>query len=177
MNFELFEAMSPTDAQEHLQDFLATESAAIEAMRPTIEEAGHTMDYSISSLAPILEWIFNRVQVRRVPVPHTEANWVRQAHEGGLIEFPEDSIYLILRAAYYLGESFVRTYPSLRWGTGNPGYMEKNMPVVIGFISGKELAPVMVINNVFKRVLRGQGTISHIGRVISTWQGFLEHHT
>lgn len=174
MNFQLFESMSLSEAQEHLQYFLDTESAAIEAMRLEIEEAGFALDYSIASLAPILKWILKRIKIVRAPVPDTEPDWIRQAHGKGFIDFPEKSKYFILRAAYYLGESFVRTYASLRWATGNPEYVEKNMPVVAGFRFGKELAPMMVVKNVYSRILGDGAPDTHIDTMLETWQSFVE---
>jgi hypothetical protein len=177
MNFELFESMSLPEAQEHLQYFLDTESTAIEAMRPAIEEAGFTMDYSMTSLSPILKWILNKIEIVRVPVPETEPDWIRQAHREGLVDFPEQSKYLILRAAYYLGESFVRTYPLLQWAPGNPEYIEKNMPVVAGFRFGKELAPMMIMENLYSRILGDGAPDGHVDVMIETWQSFLEEDT
>jgi hypothetical protein len=169
MNFELFEAMTPIKAQEHLQYFLDTESKAVEAMRPAIEKAGLTLDYSVASLAPILKWFFQKIEAVRVPVPDTEPDWIRQAHQEGLIEFPEESKYLILRAAYYLGETFVRTHQSLRWTTGNPEFIEKNMPVVSGFQTGVEMAPQMIMENLAIRILGSNAPLQDIDKAISLW--------
>jgi hypothetical protein len=176
MNFKLFESMSPIEAQEHLRYFLDTESKAVEAMRPVIEEAGLTLDYSIESLAPILKWILHKVEAVRVPVPETEPDWVRQAHQEGLIEFPDESKYLILRAAFYLGESFVRTYQSLKWTTGNPEFVEKNMPAVSGFQTGVEMAPEMIMENLATRIFGHNAPIEDIDKAISLWVSDVVHH-
>ena len=141
MNFEFFESLTLEQARDHLREFIGTESAAWEGMRSAAQHAGVTMDYSVVSLSPFLKWIVQQVQVVRIPVPASEPKWIREAHKDGLIDFEQESKSLILRAAYYLGETFVRSHPSLGWTTGNPEYLEKNMPVVAGFRSGLEMSP------------------------------------
>lgn len=169
MNFELFETMSPQEAREHLQGFLETESAAVESLRAGAEQSGVEMNFSIDSLPSVLRWIIGKVQIVRVPVPESEPEWVRSFHKDGLIDFDEESKYWILRAAYYLGECFVRNYPSLQWTTGDPEYIEKNMPVVAGFRNGDEMAPMMIVENLFLRILGDSAPITSIDTAIETW--------
>lgn len=173
MNFELFESLTPEEAREHLQGFLDTERVAMDIMVPAAEQAGVRMDYSIASLPSVLKWILSGVQIVRVPVPATEPDWIREFHKDGLIDFPDQSKYLILRAAYYLGECFVRANSALFWTTGDPDYAEKNMPVVSGFQFNKEMAPMMVCENVFSGI-RGRGEPeSNIDKMVRAWLGFM----
>jgi hypothetical protein len=169
MNFALFEALSPQEASEHLQGFLETEGAAVELLRASIEPSGVVMDFSVASLPSVLRWILGNIRIVRIPVPATEPEWIREAHKDGLIDFDEESKYWILRAAYYLGESFVRGYPSLRWTTGNPEYIEKNLPVVAGFHSGTEMAPMMIVENLFGRILGDAVPTTDIDTAIRAW--------
>ena len=60
-------------------------------------------------------------------------------HKQGLTEFAEELKVLILRAAYYLGESFHRRASALSWTIGNAELIEKNIPVISGFRSGTEM--------------------------------------
>jgi hypothetical protein len=173
MNFALFDSMSLDEARDHLNGFLESERLALESMRPAAEEAGVVMDYSLSSLPHVLKWILKRVRFVRVPLPASEPEWIRQAHPEGIIEFNEESKYLILRCAYYMGECFVRSHPALRWATGDPEYIEKNMPVVAGFTSDKEMATMMIVKNVFTRILGYNAPITDIDRALNTWTGYL----
>ena len=50
----------------------------------------------------------------------------------------------MVHAAYYLGESFVTTYPVLRWDLGREDRPEVRQPVVTGFASGEDL-PVIAV--------------------------------
>jgi hypothetical protein len=63
-------------------------------------------------------------------------------HGGGFRDFAESSRSYVLRAAYYLGASFVSTYPVLRWEIGREQRPEVRQPVVTGFASGEDL-PVL----------------------------------
>jgi hypothetical protein len=169
MNFPLFDSMTPQNAQEHLNGFIDTESVAIAAMRGAAEQAGIVMDYSLDSLASVLKWIQGAVQIVRVPVPASEPEWIREYHKDGLIEFPDESKYLVLRGAYYLGECFIRANKKLHWAVGNPGNIEKNMPVVAGFRSGIAMAPMMVCENTFSAIVGSGEPPFIIDTMIQTW--------
>ncbi|MFC1597667.1 hypothetical protein ACFL5Q_07005 [Planctomycetota bacterium] len=169
MNFAFFESLSVEDARDYLSGFLETESAAIGEMRDAAEQACVAMDHSIASVPHVLKWILKDVQIVRISVPASEPDWVQQAHADGLIDFEEGSKYLILRAAYYMGECFVRACPSLHWTIGDPEYIEKNMPVVAGFRSGTEMAPMMIVGNLFARILGDDAPITDIDRAVATW--------
>jgi hypothetical protein len=54
---------------------------------------------------------------------------------------------LVLRAAYFLGESFAKDYPELHWGRGNRETALQNMPVISGFKGNIEMPPIMVTEN------------------------------
>ncbi len=127
------------------------------------------MDYSIASVPDALKWILKDVRIVRVPVPPSEPDWIRQAHKDGLVEFDEASKYPVLRAAYYLGESFVRAYPALYWTIGDPGYLQKNMPVVARFESGKEMAPIMIVENLSCRIFGRGAPVTDIDRAVGAW--------
>jgi hypothetical protein len=169
MNFALFETMSTQEAREHLQGFLKTEGAAIESLRAGVEQSEAALDFSVVSLPSVLRWIMGKVRIVRVPIPATEPEWVRDWHKDGLIDFDEESKYWILRAAYYMGECFVRNCPSLRWTIGDPEYIEKNMPVVAGFRSGKEMAPTMIVENLFSRILGDAAPATAIDTAVRAW--------
>ena len=169
MNFPFFESLTIQEAQEHLQYFLDTESAAAASMIPDAERLGLAMNFSLDTLPSILKWIVRDIQITRVPVPDTEPEWVRSFHEKGLIEFTEQSKYLTPRAAYYLGECFVKADSKLHWTIGNQDYIQSNMPVVAGFRFGKEMATEMVCENLFRRIRGYDGPESDIDIMVEKW--------
>lgn len=103
------------------------------------------------------------------PVPQDVPRWIRQAHKAGITEFDDDSQALLLRAAYYLGECFARL-PDLYWATGDPEYMEKHMPVVAGFRSDEELPPLVVVENLFARIVGDAHPSKEIDETIEVWK-------
>ncbi len=104
-------------------------------------------DFSLASVPEVLDWIGARVEVVEVPSPAEVPDWVQAVLDqngGGFCDFAEASRPLVLQAAYYLGASFVTTYPVLRWEIGREDRPEVRQPVVTGFGSGEDL-PVLTI--------------------------------
>jgi hypothetical protein len=58
----------------------------------------------------------------------------------------------------------------LHWSIGNPEFVKKNMPVVTGFKSEVELAPIMVVENIYSRILRGAASAEAIDVMRDHWQ-------
>jgi hypothetical protein len=173
MNFAIFESMSQEEAAEHLAAFVGSERCALRAMEGAAAQAGAPLNYALASPPAVLKWFLSNVEAIRVPVPESEPPWVREFHKDGFVDFPEQSKYMILRAGYYLGECFVRAEARLSWGTGDRESVERNMPVVSGFRGGSEMAPVMVCENVFARILDRRGSESDIDRMVGAWRGLM----
>lgn len=91
----------------------------------------------------------------------------------GLFEFAEESKPLVLRTVYYCGECFVRTFDELKWAVGDNATAQRNMPVITGFGNGIELAPILVTENLFRRILTEDPGTDAIERAISRWSSFL----
>ena len=83
------------------------------------------------------------VELVDAPPPADAPDWVRDVvteHGVGFRDLAESSRSCVLRAAYYLGASFVTTYPVLRWELGARTRPEVRQPVVTGFGTGDDLA-------------------------------------
>ncbi len=173
MNFAFFESLTIVEAQDHLDGFINTEALAIEVIRPAAVSAGVVMDFSVASLPAFFRWILPNIEITRIPVPKTEPDWIREFHKNGLVEFTEESKYLVLRTAYYLGECFVRTNKQLSWAIGNSDSIEKNMPVVTGFRFKMQMAPMMICENVLAGILGDGKSEAVIDTMISSWVGFM----
>lgn len=172
MNFEFFEKLSREKAEEYLKHFLAVESAKIGGTLAEARASGLTVDFSLESVAPFLRWMVPKLNV--VPgVPDPELpEWIRTTptYLQNLFEFDEPSKILVLRAAYYLGESFVRNGNGLRWATGNRETVEANMPVVTLFRFGIEMAPIMVAENLLRRVIAEPAKLGDIALAVDHWR-------
>jgi hypothetical protein len=80
-----------------------------------------------------------------------------------------ESEELVLQAAYYLGESFVRSHGTLRWGTGDIKTYEANMPAVIGFQHDLELAPILIAENLLRRVTAEPKKVGDFQIAVESW--------
>jgi hypothetical protein len=100
-------------------------------------------DFSLASVGEVLDWIGARVEVVDVPPPAAVPDWVQAVLDqngAGFRDIAEASQPLVLQAAYYLGASFVTSYPVLHWDIGRE-------PVVSGFGSGEDLPVLTVAEN------------------------------
>jgi len=132
-----FREGTEAEALEYLERFLDDGAAGIAA-------AGPKADLSLASVPDVLAGIGTQVELVDA-TPADAPEWVRDVvaeHGGGFREFAEGSRTHLLRAAYYLGASFVSTYPVLRWHLGADDRPEVRQPVVTGFASGEDL-PVL----------------------------------
>ena len=104
-------------------------------------------DFSLASVSEVLCCIGAQVDVVEVPAPAKVPLWVQvvlDQNHAGFRDFAEVSRPLVLHAAYYLGASFVTSYPVLRWEIGREDRPEVRQPVVTGFGSGEDL-PVLAV--------------------------------
>ena len=122
------------DAREYLARFLDEGAAAVAALGD--------VDYSLASVPEVVATLRGQVELVEAGAPADAPDWVREVvaeHGGGFRDFAESSRAAVLRAAYYLGASFVTTYPVLRWELGREQRPEVRQPVVTGFASGEDL--------------------------------------
>ena len=171
MKFEFFEELSTVEAEAFLHQFLTEESANIGALLAEAARQGIVGDFSLPSIAPLMRWVAPKI----VSVPKSPdvylPDWLRntEVYSKGLFEFDEQSEFLTLRAAYYFGESFVRGCRGLRWNVGDTDTAEVNMPVVSGFKGGLEMAPILVTENLFRRLVSEPSRLYDIDTAITYW--------
>ena len=109
MDWWFFAEGTEDEAREYLSRFL--EDGAI-------EDYGPQADFSLPSVPEVVGKLATEVKLVDAPAPADAPEWVRDTvaeHGGGFRDFAESSRSCVLRAAYYLGASFVSTYPVLRW--------------------------------------------------------------
>ena len=95
----------------------------------------------------VLAAIGARIEFVDVEPPTVVPGWVQAVLDqngAGFRDFAEASRPLVLHAAYYLGASFVTSYPVLRWDLGREDRPEVRQPVVTGFGSGEDM-PVLAV--------------------------------
>lgn len=173
MDFESFEKLSKAEGNVILHRFLEVESVHIKETARQCAAEGIKMDYSINSIAPFMRWVLARLTTVPLQPDPAIPDWLRnnEAYTTNLFDFDGPSGKLILRTGYYLGESFVRSHKSLRWGTGDIETVEANMPVVAGFKYELEMAPVLVADNLMARIISDPEKIGDIERAVESWNG------
>ena len=105
------------------------------------------VDFSLASVPEVLAAIGARIEFVDVEPPAVVPEWVQAVLDqngAGFRDFAEASRPLVLHAAYYLGASFVTSYPVLRWDLGREDRPEVRQPVVTGFGSGEDM-PVLAV--------------------------------
>ena len=125
---------------------------------------GATADYSLASVPAVVAGLEKQVELVEA-TPADAPDWVRDVvaeHGGGFRDFAESSRSCVLRAAYYLGASFVTTYPVLRWELGGEERPEVRQPVVTGFASGEDL----VVLRAAETLLAGEDP----GALVARWR-------
>lgn len=172
MDYEFFEALSAEQARQFLSRFLEAERDSVEELLASARQAGLSADFKMESLVPILDFVARKIgTVSREP-DNSLPDWIRHSvsYVDNLFDFDDESKVLVLRCAYYFGETFIRTFSRLYWGVGDSETALKNMPVIHGFRGGLELAPLLVLENVFGRVVSGRGGEADLYSMVGYWE-------
>jgi hypothetical protein len=171
MNFQFFESMSPDDAEKFLRNFLKVESEAGTTIIEVLRDEKEFAPYSIASVATVLRRLVEKVRMIKEAPDESLPSWIKDcpSYARGLMGFDDPSRTLVLRGAHYTGESFVRSYPELSWAVGDVETAEQNMPVVAGFSSGLEMAPILIVENLFMRIVVDGAGAEVFDAAVSFW--------
>lgn len=174
MDFDFFEKLSSKEAKAYLDNFLNGAEVGFLGMQPEMIADGINVDFTIDSVSPVFKWIVARLKTLPEKEDKSLPVWIREteSYKKGLYSFDEASNILILRFAYYLGESFVKNY-NLKWSIGKSKTMQQNMPVVTGFKNKMELAVFVVSKNMVMKTIEGNQT-ADAATAIQTWVSFVE---
>ncbi|MBK9165160.1 MAG: hypothetical protein IPM21_14850 [Acidobacteria bacterium] len=171
MKFGVFEAMAKEEAQEYLEEFLAFgKGSAIEILEQNLHFSDD-VNFTVESLPNILKALIPTLRTIPKEADPNVPEFIRKTedYKKGLFDFDDTSKLVVLAAGYYLGETFVRSFPLLKWTTGNIELLEGNMPVVAPFKNSIEMSPIMVIENLFAGVVSGIRQITAVDRAIVMW--------
>ncbi len=152
MDYEFFSSLSDDEAGAYLARFRELEGQEVEKLVSRARADGVHTDFALRSIPGFLTWLRPSVQVVAVDPPDDVEPWIERAmveHHGGFLDLGDESRPLVLRAAFYLGESFVRSHPQLRWGVGRDDRAEYQQPVVTGFRTDADLPALEVAENLF----------------------------
>ena len=135
MDWWFFREGTEEEAREYLSRFLEDGAAWVAGN-------GARADFSLASVPEVLSGLREQIELVEAQPPADAPDWVRDVvaeHGAGFQDFAESSRSCVLRGAYYLGASFVTTYPVLRWELGDAERPEVRQPVVTGFGAGEDL--------------------------------------
>lgn len=171
MRFDFFESLSHEEAKTFLDRFLEVESVRINEVLEQCSSEGVRATLGVDSVVPFMRWIATKLKTGPVAPDMHLPMWIRKtdSYAQNLFEFDEVSKILTLRAAYFLGESFVKSFRNLHWTIGNSETAEANMPVVAGFQSGLEMAPLLIAENLLRRVIAEPSKQSDIDKAVDFW--------
>lgn len=145
--------------------FLTMEKISLEMLADEMNADSVMPDFTLLSVSPVVKWMLGRIEtLHQADRPYDDCEY--SSHINGEID------NLILHASYYLGESFVRSVPSLRWETNTEGGEKNVFPVISGFKYGLKLCPVDDINNMYARIMTekaDRGVERYIDEVILQW--------
>lgn len=169
IDYQFIESLDTSEARALADQFKAAGDRAFQALVPQLRRDAIRADWTIATLPGVLEWIASQARIEKNDTPPGTPAWISDAMEafhGGFREIADTSLPLFWAASYYLGESFVRTIPSLRWDLGNANRADVNQPVVAGFRTGAEMPPLVVAEN----LLLGQRE-DRFENAVQTWAG------
>jgi hypothetical protein len=171
MRFSFFERLSDEEARTFLRNFLNSESDPTFQMLEAAKADDLRVDFSLDSISPLFGWILARVRTMPRQPDETVPAWIRgtRSYSDGLFDFDEPSRALLMQAAFYLGESFARSSNQLSWSTGRRGTAVQGQPVVTGFTNSLELAPIMVTENLFRRILADGADPEVVDQARNAW--------
>lgn len=171
MKVRIFDAMTSEEAAEYLADFLAFgRNKGVHILEEKLQFTTD-LNFKIESLSAILKALVPILKtVPRSPDPGVP-EFIRNTEDyhKGLFDFDDESNMVLLAAAYYLGETFVKAFPHLKWSTGNVDYLQANSPVVTGFRYNKELPVILVAENIFSSIVSGTREEESVDSVVEAW--------
>jgi len=171
MNFKYFESLTKEQAHKYLNDFLCFgQNRGVEILKENVHFTTE-IDFSMESLSPIIKTLITIVKtVPRLP-DETVPDWIRATEEykKGLYDFDERSESIVLAAAHYLGETFVKNYKQLSWDIGNTKYAQGNMPVITPFKYNMEMPPILIAENSFRKVISELSDDTSVDIAIEAW--------
>jgi len=175
MDIGFFEKLSNEEAKLYLGNFLNEVSKGFSQIIPNLINGGIKADYSIESIKPILIWVIGNIKIAPEKNDESIPKWITETeiYKKGLYSFDNFSKILVLRAAYYFGECFIKNHEKLYWDVGKSNTIEQNMPVITGFKKRKELAPVMVCENLIRGIVEGKDPCI-IDVSLKTWVSFID---
>jgi len=172
MKVHIFEAMTKEEAEDYLFDFLAFgRNKAMQILEENLR-FDIDLDFRIETLPEVLMALIPKLKTFPRKADPNVPEFIRNTedYQKGLFDFDEQSNYVVLAAAYYLGETFVQRFAKLKWTIGNTDFREGNMPVISPFGGNDlEMAPILIVENLFRRIVKDDSRFGDVRKAIELW--------
>src|SRR4051812_15156699 len=120
MDFQFFGDLTDVEAQAYLDRFLTEALTGLAEM---------VQDMAADGL--VFRWALDHVTFKRRELDPSLPAWIRESPtaKANAFDLDDQSRVIVMRAARYLGECFVRLRPeTLRWTTGEVGLAAQRQP-------------------------------------------------
>jgi hypothetical protein len=143
LDYRFFEQLTATEAEAYLATFLEEERKRISP-----RWWDRLMADGVGAIEPYFAEFVAKVSLVQAAPPDDLPEYIVEAMErehGGFPDFATDADRnAALAAAFYFGEAFRRSFPSLSWTVGRADRAEQGQPVLTGFKTDADL-PVLVV--------------------------------
>jgi hypothetical protein len=169
LDYRFFEQLTAAEAETYLATFLEEERKRISP-----QWWNRLMADGVGAIEPYFAEFVAKISVVQVAPPDDLPEYIVESMErehGGFPDFATDADRIaVLAAAFYFGEAFRRSFPSLSWAVGRPHRAEEGQPVVTGFSSDADLPVLVVTENL---ALDYEGDPRPVATAIDSWRRFV----
>jgi hypothetical protein len=127
----------------------------------------------VAAIEPYLAEFVPKITIVKVAPPDDLPEYIVESmtrEHGGFRDFATEADRIaVLAAAYYFGDAFQRSFPSLSWTVGRADGAEEGQPVVTGFSSDADLPVLAVAENL---VFEYEAQPSRVVTAIASWRRF-----
>ena len=176
-----FEKMNKKEAQMHFSWYINKIPERIELLRMAYFKTGggdkENLDFSPQSLIELWRWFINIIET----VPKSEEkiaeeiqqvpNWLKDTVYENAIELSLGSQIILMDIAIYFAEVFEENFDNIQWGviTKPKSLAYVNRPVLIGFSSGLEMDPRILLSNLALEIIDGNNDIKELFSLYEVW--------
>ncbi|WP_433958715.1 hypothetical protein [Cytobacillus horneckiae] len=177
-----FKKMTKKEAQIHFEWYICEVPERVELVRRAYFETGggnlENLDFSPQSLINLWTWFIPRIntiirseeeieeEIKKVP------DWLKGKVPEDKQKLSVGSLSLAMDIAIYFGEVFIGNFDKLYWGfvTKPKSSASVNRPVIMGFSTGIELDPRILVHNLTFNVINGNTDKESLFNLYQVWK-------
>ncbi|MCI1763448.1 hypothetical protein [Heyndrickxia oleronia] len=182
MELKPFEKMTKKEAENHFNWYLSEIPNRIALLRETFSKTGEgkieDLDFTPKSLQKIWEWFLPNIEIisksddeineeiNEIPVQFKDIISIDRR------KFSTGTLSIGMDIAIYFAEIFIKNYDNLTWGliTKPKSLVYVNRPVVVGFSSGVELDPRLLVYNLILNKMDGSAKKEDLYNLFEVWE-------